>query len=226
MHKLAAGLATALLITFSPAIAAPPAASWDGLVQVPSPKAKGLAAVFLLPGADFRTYTKVMIDPPEVAFRKDWARDTEVRNRLSDKQLREILDEASRGFAQSLAKAYAKQGYQVVTEPGPDVLRVRTGIANLAFVVPSRSPARSAVISREAGQATLILEGRDSITGALLGRAVDAQLAGDTRPTLRNEMTIRSDFEYLFDDWAKRVAAGLDKLKTNSPITPTGSPAR
>src|SRR6478736_6971568 len=46
--------------------------TWDGLVQVPS---KRLDHVYLQPGADFRGYTKVMLDPAEVAFEKNWQRD-------------------------------------------------------------------------------------------------------------------------------------------------------
>ena len=37
--------------------------NWDGLVEV---KPKRMDAAYLLPGADFRSYTKVMIDPSEV----------------------------------------------------------------------------------------------------------------------------------------------------------------
>ncbi len=45
---------------------------WDGLVKI---KPKHMDAAYLLPGADFRIYTKVMIDPTEVAFKKNWRRD-------------------------------------------------------------------------------------------------------------------------------------------------------
>jgi hypothetical protein len=44
--------------------------TWDGLVEV---KPKRMDAAYLLPGADFRSYTKVMIDPSEVAFREKLA---------------------------------------------------------------------------------------------------------------------------------------------------------
>ncbi len=53
-------LATALLIAAPAADAASkPQTTWDGLVQV---KSKRLAAAFLLPGADFRPYNKIMLD--------------------------------------------------------------------------------------------------------------------------------------------------------------------
>lgn len=216
-------IAASLLAASTYSMAAKPPDTWDGLYRV---KAKGGAIVYLLPQADFRTYSKVMLDPTEVAFANDWQRNNDIRSRLDDKQMRKILDEGSAMFGKSLAEAYTRQGYQVVTEAGPDVLRVRTGIANLTFVVPDQMSARSAVISRESGAATLVVEVRDSISGALLGRAIDNELAGEDAPYIRNEMTIRTDFEYLFKGWSKRVADGLDKLKANSPINTDGQPTR
>ena len=68
---LTRGFAVALCLMASAAIAQD-SGNWDGLVEV---KGKRLDAVFLLPGADFRAYKKVMMDPVEVAFVKNWARD-------------------------------------------------------------------------------------------------------------------------------------------------------
>ena len=63
--------ALALSVSASTATAKAPA-TWDGLVQV---KAKKVALAYLLPDADFRAYSKVMFDPPQVAFAKNWQRD-------------------------------------------------------------------------------------------------------------------------------------------------------
>jgi hypothetical protein len=65
----------ALLIAGSSATAiqaAKPPATWDNLVLV---KSKKFQRVYLAPGADFRPYTKVMLDPTEVAFQKNWVKD-------------------------------------------------------------------------------------------------------------------------------------------------------
>ena len=211
-----------------PALAAPPAAapaSWDGLTKVAS---KRMDAVYLLPGADFRVYTKVMMDPTEVAFRKNWVRDYNrdamtLDRRISDSEAQAILDKARTGFEEVFTKAYTDAGYQVVTTPGPDVLRLRTGVANLYLSAPDLQTAqRSRTYSRDAGSATVILEARDSETGALLGRAVDNRTAGDAGPYIRNSVTNRSDFEQMFQTWAKISVNGLAELKAMSPI-PGGS---
>lgn len=210
-----------------PALAAPASApaTWDGLTKVPS---KRMDAVYLLPGADFRTYTKVMMDPTEVAFRKNWVRDYNadamgLEDRITSADAQKILDKTRTGFEEVFTKAYTDAGYQVVTTPGPDVLRLRTGVANLYVSAPDLQTAqRSRTYSREAGSATVILEVRDSETGALLGRAVDNRTTGDTGPFVRNSVTNRSDFERMFQRWAKISVDGLAELKAMSPI-PGGS---
>lgn len=215
------------LMAATPTLAKKPPENWDGLQHIAS---RRLDAVYLLPGADFRIYTKVMLDPTEVAFRKNWQRDQSSRissSSISNEQVHEILDRAKSGFEEEFVKAYQKAGYQVVTSPGPDVLRLSTAVINLDVVAPDTMEAgRSRTFSREAGSATLVLEARDSSTGALLGRAVDASSTGDSGPFLRNSVTNIAEFEQLFSRWAKISVSGLAELKALSPISSTGQPEK
>lgn len=200
--------------------------TWDGLVLV---KSKRLENVFLLPDADFRAYTKVMLDPAEVAFRKNWQRDVSssgpgLSRRVSDRHAREILDEAQKRFERIFAEAFQKAGYELVTQPGEDVLRVSTALLNLDVQSPdTMSAGRSRSYSREAGHATLVIQVKDSLSGQLLGRAIDAQFAGDNGPFLRNQAMNIADFEALFERWARRSAQGLGELKANSPVDADGA---
>ena len=195
--------------------------TWDGLVAV---KAERLDAVYLMPGADFRTYTKVMFDPTEVALKKNWLRDynsssRDLSRRITDADVQRAFDTIRTKFGDIFAKAYSDAGYQVVTAPGPDVLRVRTAVINLSVNAPDKMTAgRSRSYSREVGEATLVLEARDSESGALIGRALDRRLAGDTSMMLRNSITNRSDFTRLFTNWASESVAGLAELKALSPV--------
>lgn len=218
---LAAFAAVSLTLAAAPALSASPPASWDGLTHVQS---KRFDAVYLLPGADFRGYTKVMLDPTEVAFRKNWLRDynatsMDLDQRISNADAQKILDNARTGFEDVFRKAYADAGIQIVTEPGPDVLRLRTGVANLSVSAPDQMTAgRSATFSRDAGSATVVIEARDSVTGALLGRAVDSRTLDDNMMLRRNSVTNRSDFERLFRQWANISVEGLKELKAMPPI--------
>jgi hypothetical protein len=174
----------------------------------------------------------VMIDPTEVAFRKNWQRDQnrdrlDLSSRVTDEDARRILDGAQQEFQKLFAETYAKAGYQVVTAPGPDVLRISTAIANLDVAAPdTMSPGRTRTYSREAGEATLVLEARDSLTGELLGRAIDERETSDMGPYIRNSVTNAAAFEQVFRRWAETSAGGLAELKELSPIDTSALQAR
>ena len=220
---LALNLGLALAGVAAPAAAQDEKTTWDGMHLEKSSRSQ---RVYLLPGADFRPYNKVMVDPTEVAFRKNWARDYNrsspgtISQRISDEDVDRASKEITKGFGDIFAEEYQKAGYQVVSSPGPDVLRVRTGVIDLSVNSPDiRSATRTYSASWDAGEATLVVEARDSQTGALLGRALDRRLAGDTQPYLRNSVTNRADFKILFRKWAKASIAGLNRLKGRSPVT-------
>ena len=209
------------------ALAAKPPPTWDNLVRV---KSKRLSYVYLLPGADFRGYTKVMLTPTEIAFRKDWKRDYNsssraMSSRVTDDQIERVIADGGKAATEIFAQAFADGGYPVVTEPGPDVLKVRTGVFNLAITAPEmRSAGRSRSYANEAGSASLLIEVMDSVSDALLGRAVDSQVAGDNSYMMdRNSMTNRSDFRIVAKAWAKNTVNGLNELKRLSPINTAGN---
>lgn len=214
-----AALALATAAPFAPLMAKAPD-NIEGLYRVPS---KRFDLVYLLPGADFRPYTKVMFDTPEVAFKKNWQRDynSDIRGtdrRIGDDDAQKILNAARSGITEVFNKAFAAGGVQIVTGPGPDVVRLRTSVVNLDVVAPDLMTAgRSRTFSREAGSATLVIEVRDSLTGALLGSAIDTRDIGDSMPYVRNSVTNRSDFTQAFQRWAKISLDGLNELKQLSP---------
>lgn len=219
------GLArTILFATVAFALAAPvaaqePAESWDGLVEV---NARRIDSAFLLPGADFRPFTKVMLDQPEVAFRNNWMRDMNrsrsASRRVSDADAARILDSVGSNTIDIFTRAFTDAGFEVVTRPGPDVLRVQTAVVNLFVNAPdTMSAGRSTTFTTNAGEATLVLEARDSQTGALLGRIVDRR---ETRgiPGQTNRVTNTSEFRTLANNWARIAASRLGTLKEISPI--------
>jgi hypothetical protein len=221
LRRHALTIAAAAVLVATGADAAKPPTTWDGLVQVPS---KRLDVVYLLPGADFAPYIKVMIDPTEVAFDKGWLRDynmstSSLTSRISEKELQKMVTDAIPEATQIFADAFGKGGYQVVTEPGPDVLRVRTGVLNIRVNAPdTRSAGRSYSFAPEAGSATLFVEARDSQTGALLGRAVDGRVIGDSPSAWRTSVSNRGDFRDAVETWAKISVRGLTELKAQPPV--------
>lgn len=217
------GLASALLLaTAGPALADDAPESWDGLVQV---KPKRMDAVYLAPGSDFRPYTKLMVDPTEVAFRKDFLKNqnragSRLTVRIDDQKAAEILQAARSNFADIFSEAFTEAGYQIVTAPGPDVLRVSTGVMNLYLNAPDTMEAgRTRTYTANAGEATLVIEVRDSSTNALLGRVLDRRATLDTGTMqISSSVTNLSDFRSLFKRWAKNSVEGLAELKAHSPV--------
>src|SRR5262245_24812624 len=214
--------ALAMILGFASAFAEDMPESWDGLVQI---KPKRVDAAFVLPGADFRPYTKVMLDPTEVAFRKDWVKDInqtkrDVSSHVTEEDAKEILAAARSNFDDIFREAYEKAGLTVVTAPGPDVLRLSAGVIDLYLNAPDPMTAgRSRTYTANAGEATLVLEARDSATNALLGRVLDRRETTDTGTmTMTSRVTNVADFRSLFRNWANICVKGLSDLKELSPI--------
>ena len=80
------------------------------------------------------------------------------------------------------------------------------------------SAGRSRVHTAEAGEATFVLEARDSMTGALLGRVFDRR---ETRQSggvqWATSVSNRADLSQLFKSWANICVKALSELKENSP---------
>src|SRR6187399_1399483 len=127
-----------MVLTSSVANSAAPPDSWDGLVKV---KSKRLDLAYLQPGADFRGYTKVMLDPTEVAFEKNWRRNynrssSSLGSQVSERDLQEAITDGVSAASDLFAEAWMEGGYAVVDAPGPDVLLVKTGVLNIAVNAP------------------------------------------------------------------------------------------
>ena len=223
LHQFRIATSAALLLAASPAaFAKDDPKSWDGLVEV---KSSHLDAAYLMPGADFRNYSKVMLDEPEAAFRKDWRRDMndtmDIDRRVSEADAQKILSTVQTGTGDIFTEAFTKGGFQVVKAPGADVLRVRVGVVDLYVNAPDvLAPGRSASFTTNAGEATLVVELRDSLTNALLARVLDRRET-QRMPQRANSVTNAQDFRMLMKDWANVTVKGVTALKGHSPIPAT-----
>ena len=209
-----------LVVLSLPALAAT-SPELDGLVEV---KPKRMDEAWLLPGADFRPYSAVLIDMPDVAFDKDWMRNmNETRSlshRVSQEDAGKIAAATRAGLVEVFQEEFRKAGYSIATAPGAGVLRLSPAIVRLYINAPDiMAPGRSQTYTIDAGEATLVLKARDSVSGALLGMAVDRREARGTGfVTWTNSVTNRSDFRRLFQQWAMICIKGLDELKAASPV--------
>jgi hypothetical protein len=226
MRGIGITLAAVALAVTAPASAAKLPATWDGLVEV---KAKQLAAVYLLPDADFRGYSKVMFQPAQASFQKDWrqnynAQTISLANQVSDQYVQRSIAEVQSGLDKVFPEAFAKEGYQVVTAPGPGVALVAVGVLDLSVTAPDVGTGFGENFAVDAGEATLVVEVLDSVTKQLLARGLDRREAGteEVGAFPRSAVSNREDFKLLFETWASIAAKGLTELRAMSPINTEG----
>jgi hypothetical protein len=200
----------------------------DGLHRIHSMR---VAAVYLKPGASFTGYKQIVIDPVTVSY-KSPPRQATASNRsrgnfaLSDEDMARLKRTFQEVFEEELAKS---DDYQLVTETGPDALRVTGHIVDLVVDAP---PQRGATYNfvMKAGEMTLIMDVRDSITGEPLARVADRRAvrpAGGAS-TLHYSTPVRSwgEVRRRFQTWAALLREGLDELNQLPEVPlPPSTPA-
>jgi hypothetical protein len=197
------------------------AASADGLVPV---RSWNLDELSMRPNVDLASYRKVVIDPPQIAFRNDWNQSEQdyrgkTRRLLSD-DVRSIVEDMKSVMQSSVAEAFNARGYEIVRSSGPGVLRLTPTAADVYVNAGDETPpGATKLFTKDAGEATLVLEARDSLSGELLARVVDHRIARETKGTqirdLRRTTNVTNAFwfDQEFRRWASACAKELGAAK-------------
>ena len=206
-----------------------PDTTTDGLVRVKKPKEADV--VYLLPDIDLSGYNKLLILEPQIAFAKGWKQQinssrTMSMRQITDDDMKKMIARGKELFGQEFIKALEKKGWQVIKEPQSDALYVRPAIINLYINAPDPDNLAGTwkkTYTDGAGQATLIVELYDSVSQAILARAMDTKSddgsAGSWRME-RTQATNENDARYAFQEWAYQLVRGLDRIKQE------GTPAK
>ena len=128
-----------------------------------------------------------------------------------DAETRALFEEEIAGaFLEELGRSTV---FEIVEEPGPDVLLIRAALLDVVSRVPPETVGRSRVFIDRVGEATLVLEVRDSVSNTILARAADRRAAESsmgmtesTRP--RNRAEVRR----LGRRWGGLLRDGLEKM--------------
>jgi hypothetical protein len=187
--------------------------SLDGLSQV---KVKGIDLAYKRPGASLAAYDKVMLDPVEVAFSKNWNPDrTGSHTKLSTQERENIRSGVAKIVQEELVKELQRKGgiYQIATAAGPDVLRVKANVINLYVNAPDTMTAgRSRTYTVSAGEMTLFAELYDSESGEVIARVVDRQEARSSGTMmLTNSVVNASEARAVASSWGRILRTALDK---------------
>jgi hypothetical protein len=171
------------------------------------------ALVYIKPGVDYKAYNKLMFERIVVLLS-----DSAEYRAVDPTTLKEMTDY----YQNALFNAF-KDGYEIVDQPGPDVLRVRIAITQLTPSNPTAntlstiipvgmvvSGATKAVSGDNlgTGEAATEMEVLDSVSGERLAAAVDRRQGG--KGVFRGKW---EDTKEAFDFWAKRFRQRLDEMR-------------
>ena len=177
----------------------------DGLAPM---QASRLDEFSVRPNTDLTSYRKVVVEPAQVEFKKGWLKDINRTRDLSrwllPQDQQDIADNTAANLHAVIVDAFKARGYEVVTKPGPGVLRVSPRVTDLYVNAPdiaAAAPAR--LFNIDAGEATLILEVRDSANGTLLARVVDRGTARELSTRINPAFAVTNQFWFdaLFRQW-------------------------
>jgi len=171
------------------------------------------ALIYVNPDVDFKPYTKLMFERVSVFLSP-----TMESREIDPTILKELTD-----FYQNALLEAVKDGYEVVDQPGPDVLWVRVAITDVVPSNPTSNTLSSIIpigmvvagatkVASDAnlgtGEAATEMEVLDSMTKERLAAAVDRRQGG--KSAFRGKWV---DTKQAFEYWAKRFRERLDELR-------------
>lgn len=163
-------------------------AAAEGLVKA---RITGLEQVYARPGADLSGYEKVMLDPIEVSFVKNW--DPRPGGQpISASERLQIRDGLAQILREEFTLALRRTGrYRLVESPDENVLRIKADIRDLVINAPDvPRPGIFHTYTLSSGEMTLVAELRDAPTGDLIARVIDHRRDPES---VRFELTTRVD---------------------------------
>jgi Protein of unknown function (DUF3313) len=190
----------------------------DGLVRVQKTVAD---AAWVKPDFDLTPYTKLMIVSAGASFKKvKPVSSFEARKGANEFP---ISPEAQQMFKDVMKEEFTKElsklkRYQIVDQPGPDVLTLVGAVIDIVSAVPSDVDSasfagRGGVYLSSVGQATLVIELRDSQSNEILGRAADRRAAESPFTFEVNKVTAWTEVHRLAQAWASLLRKRLEEIE-------------
>ena len=220
-------LATALLAACSttPTFQTGPDAelTHDGLTRM---EGTVLDAVWARTDIDVVGYRKVMLEGLGVEFRPvtgpysgrggrsgmSSARSNQTTFPMDADTQALFIEEIRGAFVEEMGRS---EVFELVEEPGPDVLKLRIGLFDVVSRVPPEATGRSRIFLDRVGEASLVLELRESASNAILVRAVDRRAAERPGQAIEStRVTNTAEVRRLGRRWATILRDGLDEVLT------------
>lgn len=190
--------------------------TFDGLHEIKGSRAD---QAWARPDVDISQYSKIKLQGAGIEYRpggeagRSWsARSSGGPYEVTEQQKERFRQVVGEVFLDELGKS---EHFTLVNEAGADVLLIRGAILDVvSYVPPEPIGGRSDIYLSRVGEATLVLELRDSITEAILARAVDRRAAESMSGfTESNRVTNTQEVRRLVRTWARILRERLDEFK-------------
>lgn len=186
--------------------------TYDGLYPV-----KGGTAdqAWARPGVDISEYSKIIFEGVGIEYRPggesgrlSYPRSRTGHFEITDAQKERLESLVRDAFLDELGRS---AHFTIVDESGPDVLLIRGALLDVVSYVPPEPIGRGEIYLSSVGEATLMLEIRDSISEAIIARAVDRRAAEDSLGFKEsNRINNNAEVRRLARTWARLLRERLD----------------
>jgi len=189
--------------------------TFDGLVRIDNGRFNDSWAD---PDIDFTRFNKIMVGEAVFEFRavRDTGNMTSMRRNnqtefyISDDRRERLIETVTEVFRDEFSNS---ENFTMTETAGPDVLIIVGALHDIVSHVPPDMIGRGDIFLSSVGEATLILEARDSLTGETIYRAVDRRRAESIgQASVSNTVTNRSEVRRMARHWARRLREGLDSI--------------
>jgi len=189
--------------------------TFDGLVRIDNAR---FAGAWIDPDVDLKQYSKIIPGGAEFEFRNVQKMSASAARRanerefwISDSNKQRLADTVTEVFDEELQKS---KYFTVTDEPAPDALIIVGGLHDIVSQVPPEDVGRSEVWLRSVGEATLVIELRDSLSNEVVYRAVERRAAENVGNQMirANTATTWAEVRRWARRWAVRLREGLDSV--------------
>ncbi len=199
--------------------------SHDGLHRVDKTV---MDMAWVKPDLDLAAYTKLMVLGAGMSFRtvdnegrRYWpGRSNDTEFPISDEGKLRLREELREVFADELSEI---ERYELVDEPGRGVLLLQGALIDIVSAVPPEDACigRCEIYLNSVGEATLVLELRDSMSNEILARAVDRRAAASGGwPIEANTVMVWAEVRQLGRTWGRLIRRRLDDFESVDDLMP------
>jgi hypothetical protein len=133
---------------------------------------------------------------------------------VTPEQQQRLLALAEDVFRTELANS---ERFTITETAGPNVLLVEGALIDVVSFVPPEPAGRGDTFLSRIGEATLVVQVSDSLTGEALARMVDRRGADPVNMQRSSRPFNRSEMQRLLSRWARQLREGLDTLHDWTP---------